>query len=50
MQVTQDLYDLATDIHEDHDIAARHPDIVKQMVDIIHREHRPNDLFKVTLP
>ena len=44
------LYDLATDIHEDHDIAAQHPDIVEQMVGIIHREHRPSELFKVTLP
>ena len=43
------LYDLATDIHEDHDIAAQHPDIVEQMVGIIHREHRPSELFKVTL-
>lgn len=44
------LYDLATDIHEDHDVAAQHPDVVKQMVEIIHREHRPSELFKVTLP
>lgn len=44
------LYNLATDIHEDHDVAAQHPDVVKQMVEIIHREHRPNELFKVTLP
>ena len=44
------LYDLATDIHEDRDVAAEHPDIVKQMKEIIRKEHRPNDLFKVTLP
>lgn len=44
------LYNLATDIHEDHDVAAQHPDVVKQMVEIIHREHRPSELFKVTLP
>ena len=44
------LYDLATDIHEDHDVATQHPDVVKQMVEIIHREHRPSELFKVTLP
>ena len=44
------LYDLATDIHEDHDIAAQHPDIVGQMIEIIYREHRPSELFKVTLP
>lgn len=44
------LYDLAVDVHEDHDIAALHPDIVEQMVGVIHREHRPSELFKVTLP
>ena len=44
------LYNLAVDLHEDHDIAAEHPDIVRQMVDIIKQEHRDNPLFKVTLP
>ena len=47
---TPRLYDLATDIHEDHDVAAQHPDIVRQMTDIILREHRPSELFRVTLP
>ncbi len=32
------LYNLATDIHEDHDIAAG-PDIVKQMKEIIRTQH-----------
>lgn len=44
------LYDLATDIHEDHDIADLHPDIVRQMVDIIYAQHVESELFKVTLP
>ena len=44
------LYNLATDLHEDHDLAAEHPDIVQQLVSIIHREHRPTPLFPVTLP
>lgn len=44
------LYHLATDIHEDHDIADRHPDIVRRMVDIIYQQHTDNPLFKVTLP
>ena len=44
------LYDLASDLHEDHDIASSHPEIVRQMTDIIYREHRESDLFKVTLP
>ena len=44
------LYNLATDIHEDHDIAAGHPDIVKQMKEIIKSQHTPNPNFFVTLP
>lgn len=44
------LYDLSTDIHEDTDVAGSHPEIVKELVDIILREHRENALFPVTLP
>lgn len=47
---TPHLYNLATDIHEDTDVASVHPDIVKGMIDIIYREHTPNPHFKVTLP
>lgn len=44
------LYDLANDLHEDHDIAQKHPEIVQQMKEIIRQEHRLNPLFQVTLP
>lgn len=44
------LYNLAEDIHEDVNVAAQHPDILQQMVDIILREHIDNKLFPVTLP
>ena len=44
------LYDLSNDVHEDHNIAAAHPDIVKQMKEIIKREHRDSGIFPVTLP
>ena len=44
------LYNLKEDIHEDHDVAAQNPSIVKTMLGIIQREHQPNELFKVTLP
>lgn len=44
------LYNLADDLHEDHDVAAQHPELVEQMKQVILREHRPNDLFPVTLP
>ena len=44
------LYDLATDIHEDNDIACSHPEIVNRMKAIIAAEHIESPLFKVTLP
>ena len=44
------LYNLETDQHEDHDLAAEHPAIVQQLVDIIHQEHVDSPLFPVTLP
>lgn len=44
------LYDLATDLHEDHDVAQLHPEVVKKMVDIIKKEHVPSKWFRVTLP
>ena len=44
------LFALATDLHEDNNVAAKYPDVVKQMKDIIRREHVESALFKVTLP
>ncbi len=29
------LYNLTDDLHEDHDVSAAHPEIVKQMKEII---------------
>ncbi|MDD6540831.1 MAG: DUF4976 domain-containing protein, partial [Prevotella sp.] len=40
-----ELYDLTTDIHEDHNVAAEHPDVVKHMEKIIGEEHRDSELF-----
>lgn len=45
-----ELYNLATDIHEDHDVAAANPEIVARLVEVIKKEHRDNPHFKVTLP
>ena len=44
------LYNLADDIGETTDIAAEHPDVVARMVEVIRKEHRPSEFFKVTLP
>ena len=44
------LYNLADDVHEDHDVAALYPELVAQLVDIVHSEHIDNPTFRVTLP
>ncbi len=44
------LYDLATDVHEDNDIAAQHPEVVEAMKKIIYEQHTHNSMFNVTLP
>lgn len=44
------LYDLATDPHEDNDLAASRPDLVHQLVVKIYEDHTDNRLFPITLP
>ena len=44
------LYDLATDLHEDNNLAAQYPDVVAKMKEILLREHTHSDMFRVTLP
>lgn len=44
------LYNLQEDLHEDNDVAAAHPDIVRQMVEIAHSQHTESPHFKVTMP
>ena len=45
-----ELYDLAQDIHEDHNIAAEYPEKVKELVGLVHASHTDNPHFHVTLP
>ena len=47
------LFNLATDIHEDHDLSAERPDMVAELKEIIWREHTPSPVpmfNSVTLP
>ena len=39
------LYDLESDVGESTDVAAQHPEIVRQIQSIMQREHTPSDLF-----
>jgi uncharacterized sulfatase len=40
------LYDLNGDLHEDHDVAADHPEIVKKMEGIMEQAHTPREVPK----
>lgn len=47
------LYNLATDLHEDHDVAAEYPEIVKELKQIVAEQHTPShvEMFNtVTMP
>ena len=44
-KVVTELYNLADDIAEQHDLAADHPDRVKTLEAIMRREHAPSQLF-----
>lgn len=44
------LYNLATDLHEDVDLASKYPEQVEKMKEIIFREHTHSPYFSVTLP
>lgn len=39
------LYDLSNDKREENNLAEQHPEIVKQALEIMEREHKPNQLF-----
>ncbi len=45
-----ELYDLATDLHEDNDLKDKYPEILQEMKDIVTREHVDNPTFPITLP
>jgi arylsulfatase len=42
---TLELYNLASDLGEREDVAAQHPEVVRQILDILRREHVPSSLF-----
>jgi arylsulfatase A-like enzyme len=44
------LYNLASDLHEDIDLALQYPEVVNAMKKIILREHTHSEKFKITLP
>ena len=37
-------------MHEDNDVADKHPDIVRRMVEIAYSEHTESPHFRVTMP
>lgn len=45
-----ELYDLQKDIKEEHDLSARHPELVKEMEAIMLREHQPPLVSRFLMP
>jgi arylsulfatase A-like enzyme len=42
-----ELYDLASDVGEEHDVAAEHPDVVARMRQLMREAHVDNDRFTI---
>jgi arylsulfatase A-like enzyme len=42
-----ELYNLATDEEEQHNVAAQHPEIVAKMLEIMQQEHQYNPNFPI---
>lgn len=49
-QGNPELYNLANDLHEDHDVKEQYPEILSELIDIVYQEHVDNPLFPITLP
>ncbi len=45
-----ELYDLSTDLHEDHNVADQHPEIVSRMAEIMRTARTPSELFHFGQP
>jgi hypothetical protein len=44
---TTELYDLATDPHETNDVAAKHPEVLKQLTELAKAQHTPTKLWPI---
>ena len=40
-----ELYNIATDLGEQHNVAMEHPEIVNQLIKLMAEQHRPSELF-----
>ena len=40
-----ELYNLSNDVREENNLASEHPEIVKQMEEIMLTEHNPSEMF-----
>jgi len=41
------LYDLSKDIGEEHDLAAKHPEMVEQLSNLLKEAHVESDVFRL---
>jgi arylsulfatase len=44
-KIKTELYNIASDISEKHDVAADHPDIVAKLESMMDEQHVPSDIF-----
>jgi arylsulfatase A len=44
-----ELYNLATDIGEQRDVAAEHPEVVRRVAEIMRREHTRSEIFPIKI-
>ena len=47
-ELAVELYDLATDISEERNVAEEHPDIVARLTALMDEQHAPSELFPLT--
>jgi arylsulfatase A-like enzyme len=40
-----ELYDIANDVSEQHNVASQHPDLVARLAELMEQEHTPSELF-----
>ena len=45
-----ELYDLASDVGEQNNVAAQHPEIVERIAEIMRQEHRPSNIWDFHKP
>ena len=49
-KTTTELYDLSVDLGEENDVAAKHPDVVEELLSLIEQSRTPSEVFTFQSP